>query len=474
MLSSSKVVETNKSIEGQYRPGPYPLTVSGGWLSAQAGQYWNWWQMGYDPINMGSSSSSIVEACVSAYAQTTAMCPGDHWWGTDDGGRERLTTTALSRILRYPNEYQSISDFMLNLTRNLYLEGNAYALCVRNSRYEISEMHIMQSRSCAAYVAEDGEIFYSLGGNPIVDRKFGFLGLVPQRDVLHVKLHTPRNLLLGESPLMAAAMDILAGSVVKQQQLQFYMNQARPGIVLSTDLLLDKDQVQALRDRWNEQTTGDNTGGTPILTGGLKPVAIPVMTSRDAQLADIMKMSKEDIALAFRVPLQMLGLGRGAPMHSTEALMQAWVSSGLGFCLNHIEEAFGVTFQLKGPPNEYVEFSTAALLRSAFKDRISALKDGVLGGIYSPNEARNSEDLPSVEYGDEPRVQQQVVPLSAAASIPRVPQGASTTPIPASPAAPPAPPSGASPQGALTDAPKQLARVFFDRANKLKRSGIAA
>ena len=40
--------------------------------------------------------------------------------------------------------------------------------------------------------------------------------------------------------------------------------------MLSTDLQLDKDQVQALRDRWNEQAKGLQQGGTPILTAGLK------------------------------------------------------------------------------------------------------------------------------------------------------------------------------------------------------------
>ena len=61
------------------------------------------------------------------------------------------------------------------------------------------------------------------------------------------------------------------------------------------------------------------------------------------------------------------------------------------------------------------------LLRSAQKDRIGALVRAVQGGVYAPNEARNLEGLDSVEYGDEPRVQQQVVPLSAAGSIPDAP-----------------------------------------------------
>src|SRR5262249_32791283 len=119
---------------------------------------------------------------------------------------------------------------------------------------------------------------------------------------------------------------------------------------------------------------------------------------------------------------------------STELLMQSWIASGLGFALNHIEEAFGVLFQLKGQPDEYVEFDTAALLRSAFNVRIDALARAVQGGIFSPNEAREKEGLDEVKFGEEPRVQQQVVPLSAAGAIPAAP----------GPGAPPgAPPAGA-------------------------------
>ena len=61
------------------------------------------------------------------------------------------------------------------------------------------------------------------------------------------------------------------------------------------------------------------------------------------------------------------------------------------------------------------------LLRSVQKDRIEGLVRAVQGGVYAPNEARNLEGLDSVEYGDESRVQHQIVPLSAAGSIPDAP-----------------------------------------------------
>jgi HK97 family phage portal protein len=423
--------------EGQNRPGPWFLPVTGGWLPADVGDSINWWQNGFLPITGGQGA--MVEACVSAYSQTVAMCPGDHWRLQDDGGRERVTKSALARILRYPNDYQSISDFMLNATRELYMEGNAYALAIRNSRFEVAELHLMNSQMSFPRVAYNGEIFYNLAGNDVIANRLGEKGsgnysvTVPMRDVLHIRLHVNRRFprpLIGESPILAAMYDIGVGAAIAQQQQSFYMNQARPSAVLSTDMVLDKDQVAALRDRWNEQAKGLNQGGTPILTAGLK-VQPWAVAGKDAATAEVMKLSNENIALAFRIPLQILGIS-GAPVSSTEVLMQSWLESGLGFALNHIEEAFGLLFELDGQPDEYVEFDTAALLRSAFKDRIEGLARGVQGGIYAPNEARELEGLKSVPFGDEPRVQQQVVPLSAAEKIPPAP-GPGAAPSPQAP-----------------------------------------
>src|SRR4030095_6703190 len=155
---------SKSAAEGAYRPGPYLL--SDGWLSARAGQYMSWWQMGYDPLPVGISS--MVEACVSAYAQTVAMCPLVHWRRLDNGGREQVTTSALSRIAIAPNDYPTRADFLLNLVRSLYLDGNAYALAERNNRFEISMLHGMNPRMCRAQAVE-GEVFYELGGNSVLD-----------------------------------------------------------------------------------------------------------------------------------------------------------------------------------------------------------------------------------------------------------------------------------------------------------------
>jgi HK97 family phage portal protein len=405
------VFRSQQYAEGEYRGGPYTLPISGGTLSAEAGQYVNWWQMGYN-VDPSGGRSAMVEACVAAYAQTIAMCPGSHWQHNDADGRTRVTNSALNRVIRKPNSYQSISDFMLNLVYAMY-DGNAYILATRNNRFEISELHLFNSRTSYAQVAANGDVFYSLQGNEIVENALGVGGLVvPARDVIHIRLHCPRHPLVGESPMVAAALQLTAGAAALQQQVLFYANQARPSFLLTTDAILSVEQARDLRAIWDEQSKGLNAGKTPVLSGGLKaqPMAI---SSTDSQLADLLKLSDQALANVFRVPLQILGIGNNA-FSSTESLMQFWLASGLGFALNHIEEAFGNAFLLKGQPDEYLEYDTSALQRSSFKERVEAWATGTKGGVFARNEARADFERKPVEGGDEPWVQQQDVPLSVA------------------------------------------------------------
>lgn len=398
-----------RAAEGEYRPGPYAL--SDGWLSASAGRLMNWWQAGHSLSPYGESGA-MVEACVSAYAQTVAMCPGGHWMLTPDGGRQRVENSPLSRVLKRPNDYESISDFLLNLVECTYRRGEAHALAVRDGRGDIVELHRM--RQGYPHIGVDGSVFYSLSGNEVAESRFNLSLPVPARDVLHIRLKSTRHVLRGESPILAVALDQALSGAMLNQQVTYFLNEARPSWMLETDEKLTTPQILELRAAWEQQTRGDNAGGTPILAWGLKAKPVPTVSS-DARLADLLKLTDQNVALAFRMPLQVLGIG-GVPFASTEALMSAWKSTGLGFILNHIEEAFGSLFRLKGLPHEYLEFDTDALLRSSFKEMIDALTAGT-GKVLTSNEARARIGLGRKDGGDELYVQLQDVPLSMAGKM---------------------------------------------------------
>jgi hypothetical protein len=139
------------------------------------------------------------------------------------------------------------------------------------------------------------------------------------------------------------------------------------------------------------------------------------------------------VAAVFGVPAILLGITDSGSSKSAEAVMAEWLAAGLGWLINHIEVSLdqfvGLNVNSIGRGREYTEYDTRALLRSAFKERLEGLARAVQGGVYSPNEARRLEGLPDAEDGSEPRLQAQVVPLSAWDKVP-------AAPAPSAPAAP--------------------------------------
>ena len=406
--------KANPAGEGNWHPGPY--TVSGGYIPA--GSPLNFWQCDIDP--MTPPECSTVEACVWAYIRAIAQLPGYHKRELGNGGTEIVNTSALSRLLRAPNGYQTPSDFLVHLIRSLLYTGNSYWIAQRNDRQEVEALHWTDPRSCSVREVRVqsqifSEIFYEIGDNPLLNlSSLGNSLIVPARDVLHVKLDTRRNPLIGETWLSALAPELATRGAIHHAASTFSNNMSRPSGVLTTDLQIKQPDVESLRARWNEQAKGMNAGGVPILTHGLKfqPISI---SNEDAQIVEQQKLNDRAIASVFGVPAILLGITDTATQKSAESLMAEWLASGLGFVINHIEQAFDKFIGLSDLPagREWTEFDTRVLLRSMFTERIDGLVRGVQGGIYSPNEARALEGYAAVKDGNEPRVQQQVVPLSA-------------------------------------------------------------
>jgi HK97 family phage portal protein len=426
--------KANPAGEGNWHAGPY--SVNGGVIPA--GSPWNFWQCDIDPC--GYPSSSIVEACVWAYIRAIAQLPGYHRLELDTGGTENITTSALARLLRSPNPYQTPSDFLVHLIRSLLLTGNSYWIAQRNDRAEVTALHWTDPRACRVeeYRVQGqafSEIFYSIGQNPLLEFN-SLLGqtrlIVPARDVFHVKLACPRHPLIGETWLQALAVEQGQNAAINTSLTQSASNM-RPAGLIYTDMSMTPAQVQELKARWQDTSQNLATGGVPILTHGLKFQPL-TMSAEDQQVIEQRKLNDRMVAAVFGVPAIMLGISDTGTQKSAEAVMAEWLAAGLGWLINHVEVALdqfvGLNANSIGRGREYTEYDTRALLRSAFKDRIDGLAKGVLGGIYSPNEARALEGYAAATEGNEPRLQAQVVPLSAWDKQPTAP------PAPSAPAAP--------------------------------------
>lgn len=395
--------------------GGWSLPVSGGYLPESYGQFWNFWQMGKDPVDGGDCP--MVHACVDAYAQTAASLAVSHFrYDQNTAGKAVVRNSALSRVLHNPNEYQTRSDFMFNLVKNLMYTGNAYAVAYRNDRREVTSLHVVPSRSTQVYVdPETKAVFYAVGDNPLTG---DISAMVPSRDVLHVKLYTPRHPLEGVSPITNLGMAISANEAISRHQAVFFNQMSRPSGVLTTDERMNREQLTQLREAWNSQSKSLNSGGVPILTAGLKWQSLS-LSSQDAQLIKAFNMSDDTIARGMRVPLPLVGRLENASYNNVEQLISSWLSTGLGFLINHIELSFDKFFNLS--QDDFTEFEVESLLRTDFAGRIAGLTAGIQGGLFTPNEARAKEGLSAVNNGDKPYMQQQMIELGYRPEQPQEP-----------------------------------------------------
>lgn len=380
------------------------------WGSAYADE----WQKGGGGTPPDPLALPAVEACINAIASSVASMPLHHQKETRDGALTRVWDSGIERILRKPNSYQTGANFLLNLIRSELTHGNGYA--VRMTINGQDQLHLLNPRSVQALVGSDENgyaVYYRIGSdNGVID--FDADVFIPARDMLHLRRHYDKDPLKGVSPLRAAAASIAAGNAINSHQASFFSNMSRPSGVLKTDAQLTEVELKQLRAAFEAQSQRWRSGSMPILTHGLSYEQL-ALTAADAQLVDTYRMSLQDVARVFGVPLPVIGELSGATYSNTELLIQHWLSTSLNYVLREIEEAFEDLFGFGEDDYRYhrLNFDTQVLLRSDFKTRLDGLTSAVRGGVYSVNEARRMEHLPPVEYGDDVRVQQQDVPLAA-------------------------------------------------------------
>jgi len=365
------------------------------------------WQRNLEVTGYGARHVPAVYACVMAIARAISQCYPTHVRLDDNNVRTLVKTSAAYRVLRNPNSYQASPDFLLNLVATALFDGEAFAVVTRNDRYEIDSIHLLPRGACAVSIDSlSRNIFYTVGENPLAPGGAEFIA--PARDVLHLRFHTPRHPLIGESPIRAAAMAIGINVALSRTQSAFFAQMNRPSGILSTDQVLNNDQAVRLRSAFDEQSKKWASGGMPILGGGLKfqPLSI---SSQDAQLIEAQRMSTEDICRVFGVPPPMIGDLSHATLNNSETLIQNFLSMSLGSYLEHIERSFDRLFAVG--IHDYIELDTSALLRTDFAGRVDGLTKAVQGGLMTPDEARAREGLSPVPGGDTAFLQRQMVPI---------------------------------------------------------------
>lgn len=396
-------------------------------------------------------------ACVARIAADTSKVRPKLVKETDDGINVEVTKSPYSPVLDTPNHYQNRIEFFTYWIISKVTRGNAYALKERDNRGIVTALYLLDPMRVRPMVTPRGEVYYSIQQDVLAGVDEASI-VVPAREIIHDKGVAPYHPLCGVSPIYAASGPIRQALTIQNNATKLFQNGSTLGGILTGPANLSEADAKKFEDYWAANYAGqENSGKVPYLGGGLKYEKPTAMTYVDSQLIEQQNWIDLKVCAVLGVPPFMVGVGPLPSYNNVEALFLIYYAQCLQSYFEALELCLTKGLELDDVGYE-VEFDTDALDRMDSVQKMDAATKGVVGGVYSPNEARAKFNLKPVKGGDTPYLQQQNFSLAALDARDKAgpPPPSSTVP---SPAALPAAPDG-QPKPKAIDGAALLASVL--------------
>lgn len=318
----------------------------------------------------------------------------------------------LNVLLEHPNHYQNRVEFLFTWMVSELLCGNTYVLKRRDAKGIVDALYILDPHRVVVLVSEDGGVYYQLSADNLAEIEDKTI-TVPQSEIIHDKMYPLFHPLVGLSPIFACGVQAMQGNAILQNSTKFFENQSRPGGTLTAPGSIGADTAQRLKETWEANYSGANAGRVAILGDGLKYEPMTMVSAHDAQLIEQLKMTAEMIAACYHVPGYKIGVGQAPSINNTALLNQQYYDQCLQYLIEKLELRLQDGLEVKKPKQVWLDLS--GLLRMDPSARYDSHGKAIGGGWLAPNEARMEEDLPPVDGGDSPMMQQQNYSLAALA-----------------------------------------------------------
>lgn len=266
----------------------------------------------------------VAYRCVRMIAEGAASVPVK---ACGPGGETR-EDHPLCGLLAAPNPDQTGPELLEQLYGQLQLHGDAFLEAVRRDGRVVA-LYVLRADRVSVETGEDGWPSAYLYGRGGTRRRLsrGRDGFMP---VLHVKLIDPLSDSRGLSPLSAAMRAVATHDAACEWNEALLKNAARPsGAVVhkGTDGApsLTGEQFDRLKAELEASFQGGRNAGRPmVLDGGLdwQPMG---MSPAEMDFIALKHAAARDIALAFGVPPQLLGIpGDNTYSNYREANLAFW------------------------------------------------------------------------------------------------------------------------------------------------------
>lgn len=338
-----------------------------------------------------------VYTCVRIKAEALGQLPVKLYRFDNNGVRRQITKGREHTIFTIrPNAYQTWQEFIETYVSVMEIQGNFYAEIKRNRYGNVYELiPFKYQNNIRPNMDQNGVVYYVYATN---DGKGKVTkATYNQKDILHIKMNNT-NGYEGMSPITQAAKDIGMAIAGTRSANSLFENGNMPVGVLTTDEVFgdDDNSIERLRKDWNDQHGGpDNRGKTAILENGLTYQTIQ-MSSVDAQLLEMMGLSREKIASLFRVPSHMLNAKDGMKYNTVEHNNTGFFRDSLMPLATKLENNIKELL----PENHIIKLDEKAFVRGDRQTQVETIESEIKSGLCSLNEGRIELGREPLEGGD--------------------------------------------------------------------------
>lgn len=353
----------------------------------------------------GFQKNVIVYRCVKLISQNLAAVP---WrlYAQDGADRRKLADHPLLSLLARPNPTQAQAEFFEAVAGFYLISGNSYIEAAGPEGAPPLELWPLRPDRMRIVPGRHGlpEAYrYQLGGQAVDFRTDPLTG---HAGVLHLKSFHPLDDWYGMSPLEAAAVSIDQHNDAARWNAALLQAGGRPSGALvfnpshpdSPDTLTDA-QRQSLKAELEQYFSGPASAGRPlVLEGGLDWREMS-LSPKDMDWLSGKDVSAREIALAFHVPPQLIGIEGSLTFANFEQARLALFDDAVLPLLGHIRDELNGWLAPRFGAGLFLDFDLDAV--EALAPRRDRVWERVTRADFMTiNEKRAALGMPKLDNGN--------------------------------------------------------------------------
>jgi HK97 family phage portal protein len=344
----------------------------------------------FEQVDLSAAESSLqsvaVRGAVDLIASVASELPVDVFRGRG-ATREELR---LPGYLEDPDgSEQGLPDWCYRVLVSWLLRGNLYGdVLERGPGGVLRQVDLFHPDRVSPQV-EDGVVRWFTQGKEI-----------PAGRMLHRRVNPMPGWILGLSPVAYHAWTIGLSLTATRFGLQWFQDGAHPsGVLRNTETTLDKTQADTVKDRFLAALRGTRE---PVVLGKGWEWQQLQLNPEESQFLETQGFSAAECARMFGPGIaEILGYG-GEGSTLTYANVVDRDLHVLKYALNRWLRRLERLLSEFLPRPQYVRFNRDALLEMDMLRRYQAHAIALDKRFKVVNEVRDKEDMPPVEWGDEP------------------------------------------------------------------------